>query len=488
MSVLRDPILAYYLLALGMLCVYGTHRSWLVWAFLRSRSRPPPPAPPPGHGPRGPVTVQLPIYNEPNVARRVIEAACAMEPPPGGMEVQVLDDSDDGSAPHNAALCQRLRELGHDVQHLHRPRRRGYKAGALAAGLERARGELVAVFDADFVPPRDFLRRTVPHFADPSIGMVQARWTHLNRGQSLLTRIQAVALDAHFVLEQQARAASGRWFNFNGTAGVWRRRCIDDAGGWHSDTLTEDTDLSYRAQLAGWRFRYLSDLECPAELPPTVSALVSQQHRWTKGLIQTAIKLLPRILRSGAPGPVKLEAFFHLTAPAPYAFVLLLALLAAPGLAVALPAGGAATAALALGASCLLLGTLSACAFYVVAARALGARLWPTVALLPALLAVGVGVSVTNTAAALGAVFGPRGTFVRTPKFAGAPRSSADPAVARRRLPRGIPEVGLGLLLAACVPLALLRTHTLVGVPFLALFATGFLAIGLPRMVAPQGA
>jgi hypothetical protein len=375
------------------------------------------------------------------------------------------------------------------VVHVHRDDRTGYKAGALAHGLETARGDLVAMFDADFIPPPDILRRSVHHFTDDRIGLVQTRWEHLNRDESLLTRIQALSLDGHFVIEQAARARSGRWFNFNGTAGIWRRACIDDAGGWRYDTLTEDTDLSYRAQINGWRFRFLSEVTCPAELPPTIGAFMTQQHRWNKGLTQTALKLLPTIVRARASWRTKLDAFFHLTSPLPYAAMLLLTLLVAPAFFIGLPRTGISPGlALGLGVGCLGLGTLAACTFYVASQWAQRLPLLPAILRLPALMALGVGISVLNTRAILEALVGRDSPFVRTPKYAGEADSAPDPSVARRRLlPPGIVEFGLGLVMIACGALTFTEPFTLVGLPFIALFGTGYLAVGIPQILRWSG-
>jgi hypothetical protein len=491
MDHLALPLLVYYVAVIAVFCGYGIHRYWHVWIFFRTGGLAGPDGtgdpPPRSRFERPPrVTVQLPMFNERRVAERVIEAACALDYPRDRLQIQVLDDSTDESADVARRCCARMAEAGHDIQYLHREQRDGYKAGALAAGLPSATGELIAMFDADFVPTPDLLRRTVDHFTDGSIGMVQTRWAHLNPRESLLTRIQALCLDGHFVIEQTARSRAGRWFNFNGTAGVWRRSCIEDAGGWHHDTLTEDTDLSYRAQLAGWTFRYLPNVTCPAELPPTVAALMTQQHRWNKGLIQNAIKLLPTILRRRAPLGAKVEAFFHLTSPLPYAAMLLLTLLVAPAFVVGLPSTGISSGlALGLGAVCLALGTCGACAFYLASQWGQGRSGLGTVLRLPALMAIGVGVSVINTKAIFEALVGFRSPFVRTPKFAGAETSDPDPLVRRgRRLPPGAIEVAMGSLMVACGLLTFTEPFTLVGLPFIALFAAGYLGIGIPQMLA----
>lgn len=480
-------LLVYYVAVIAVVCLYGLHRYWMVWAFLR-RNRDEAHAAParrfePAQLPR--VTVQLPMFNERRVAERVIEAACAIDYPRELLQVQVLDDSTDESADIACRCCQRMKALGHDVEYLHRTNREGFKAGALANGLPSASGEFIAVFDADFVPPPGIINDTIDHFTDESIGMVQARWSHLNRNDSLLTQVQAMYLDGHFVIEQAARAHNGRWFNFNGTAGVWRRKAIEDAGGWQHDTLTEDTDLSYRAQLKGWKFRYLLDVCCPAEVPPTVSAFLGQQHRWNKGLVQTAIKLLPTILKSDAPLHTKVEAWFHLTSPLVHLFILLLVLLVTPAMFVDLPLEKVdPRAGLAIGALFLILGMMAATTFYLTSQWAQGLSLWRTALRLPALMALGVGISVVNSRAVLEAIFGRQSPFVRTPKYNGDTESEIDPVISksRRLIPNGVIELLLGLLMIACVILSFTRPHTIVATPFLVLFACGYLAVALPNL------
>ncbi|MHC5002155.1 MAG: cellulose synthase family protein [Planctomycetota bacterium] len=488
MDALAYPLLAYYALVMVVLCTYGLHRYWMVWLYLRHR-RDPHPEPRRRFERLPAVTVQLPMFNESRVAARVIDAVAGLDYPRDRLQVQVLDDSNDDTTDLVRRRCATLASEGLDIEHRHRDERRGYKAGALEDGLAGATGELVAVFDADFVPPPDFLRRTVDHFTDPEVGMVQARWSHLNRDESLLTRIQAMSLDAHFIVEQTARARTGRWFNFNGTAGVWRRRCIEDAGGWQHDTLTEDTDLSYRAQLRGWRFVYLPQVCCAAEIPPTISAFRCRQHRWNKGLTQTAIKLLPTILRSAAPLRTKIEAWFHLTSPLPYLFILLLVLLVVPSLAMVLPLDGPRPAlALGLGVACLGFGTMAAAVFYLVSQCVQRMSLVHTVLRLLALMAIGIGISVLNTRALLEAVFGGRSAFIRTPKFNGARSSDPDPLISRRRgLPAGLVELLLGSTMTVAMVFAATQPVTLVGIPFLVLFAAGFLAVGIREATEALG-
>ncbi len=474
----------------GVLCVYGMHRLWMVWHCTRLPARPVatedlsfresdalaqlPELPG--------VTVQLPMFNERNVAERVITAAAAMDYPRELLQIQVLDDSTDDSAALTRSCCARLAAEGVNVQYIHRTTRRGYKAGALAEAMDSATGEFIAVFDADFVPPHDFLKRTIGEFTDPGIGMVQGRWAHLNRNESLLTRVQALLLDGHFQVEQAVRAATGRWFNFNGTAGIWRKRAIEDAGGWEFDTLTEDTDLSYRAQLAGWKFVYRDDVECPAELPPTVPAFVSQQNRWTKGLIETAIKLLPSIVRSEASLPQKMEAWFHLTAPLLYPVLLALVLISIVFTAAAevtMPETSDVIPVLWLGS--LFFGTGAAAVFYVAALWRQRQLSIVNVLLIPLIMAVCAGVCFTNSKAIAGALLRHRTPFVRTPKFNKAQFGSADPASRCRTLLLPCGWVELVLALALVVSLTASTEHTVVmlGWPFMMLFALGLSVIGL---------
>src|SRR6266446_495278 len=324
-------LIAYYL-ALGILAIYSVHRLYLV-RLRRTLDGPRPTPLPPEAWPS--VTVQLPLFNEPNVAARLINAVASIDYP-GRLDIQVLDDSTDRTSAVAATGMAAWQARGVAISHIQRGSREGYKAGALAYGMARSDSQFFAVFDADFVPPSDVLTKMVPHFgmASDRVGMVQARWAHLNREHSLLTRAQAIYLDAHFAVESAARNLSGRFFNFNGTAGIWRREAIDDAGGWSASTLTEDLDLSYRAQLAGWKFVFLPDVEVPAELPAALSGFQEQQHRWAKGSIQTALKVLPRIVRSDLPLRVKSEAFFHLTNNTAYLLSLVVALLMVPAIVI----------------------------------------------------------------------------------------------------------------------------------------------------------
>ena len=464
-------VLGSYFAILLVLAGYGAHRWHLLWLYARHRGAPTrTPEASPDDVPV--LTVQLPVYNERYVIERLLEAVAALDWPRDRLDVQVLDDSTDDTTARIEAFLPALRARGLRVTHLHRSDRRGYKAGALAAGLAQTRGDLVAIFDADFVPRPDFLRRLVPHFQDPRVGMVQARWGHLNASHSALTQVQSMLLDGHFVIEHTARHRSGRFFNFNGTAGIWRRQCIEQAGGWHDDTLTEDLDLSYRAQVRGWRFVYLPDEVSPAELPVEMSAFKSQQHRWAKGSIQTARKILPDLLRSALPRRVKAEAVFHLTANVCYALTVMLAVLVVP--AVWLRARTAPWTIAAFDLPLFVLSSASVVRFYAVAGRQTHGRWRDVIPWIPALMAVGIGLSLTNARAVWEAVRG-RGTeFRRTPKYA---LGAGEKAWTRRY--GGTLDGTTWLELALAIYFgAACAASTWVGlwgaVPFLLLFAVGF--------------
>ena len=288
-------LLIPYFIVLILLAFYGMHRYQLVYLYYKHRKNKV--TEPEARFEELPhVTIQLPIFNEQYVIDRLVDCVCKIEYPREKLQIQVLDDSTDETVEVARGVVERYAALGHNIVYHHRTNREGFKAGALDAGLKTATGEFVAIFDADFTPQPDWLMKVIHHFANPEIGMVQTRWAHLNRNYSFLTEVEAILLDGHFVLEHGGRSRAGVFFNFNGTAGMWRRKAIDDAGGWEHDTLTEDTDLSYRSQLAGWKFRYLQDVECPAELPIEMTAFKTQQARWAKGLIQCAKKDLPKVL------------------------------------------------------------------------------------------------------------------------------------------------------------------------------------------------
>jgi cellulose synthase/poly-beta-1,6-N-acetylglucosamine synthase-like glycosyltransferase len=471
-----------YFFVLSILGIYGWHRYYLVYLYMKHKDGVPGPPPPLADGEWPVVTVQLPVYNEMYVVERLIDAVCAIDYPRDRLEVQVLDDSTDETREIVELAVRRQRSRGFDISCRHRSNRAGYKAGALEEGLREARGEFIAIFDADFVPPRDFLRRSVPYFTDPEIAVVQARWGHLNHAYSLLTRVQAVLLDGHFVLEHGGRNRSGCFFNFNGTAGLWRRAAIEDAGGWQHDTLTEDLDLSYRAQLRGWRFAFLPGLVAPAEVPVEMNAFKSQQHRWAKGSIQTCRKLLPYVLMADLPLRVKAEAFFHLTANFNYPLMVALSILMFPAMIVRYEMGW--TEMLLIDIPLFAAATFSVVNFYLISQREGYADWKARVRYLPFVMAIGIGLAVNNTKAVLEALFGQPGEFTRTPKY-GIEQAQDD--WQHKRYHQVMPiqpliELALGLYFTATVIYAL--SNEIYGtLPFLALFQFGFLYMGLMSIV-----
>jgi cellulose synthase/poly-beta-1,6-N-acetylglucosamine synthase-like glycosyltransferase len=414
MSAVESAVLGLYFLTLVILAVFGLHRYVMVFLYFRHRDRRALPVAPLSRLPR--VTVQLPLFNEMYVVERLLDSVCRIDYPKELLEIQVLDDSTDETVAIAEAAIERHRAQGFDIHYLHRDNRHGFKAGALDAGLKAAKGEFVLIFDADFIAPADILMKTLGHFEDPGVGMVQVRWGHVNRDYSLLTQVQSVLLDGHFILEHGGRNRSGRFFNFNGTAGIWRREAISDAGGWQHDTLTEDLDLSYRSQMKGWRFVFVQDVISPAEIPVEMNAFKSQQHRWAKGSIQTCRKLLPRILASDLPTAIKVEAAFHLTANFAYPLMVLLSILMFPAMVIRYNMG--LYEMMIVDVPLFLGATMSVCSFYLMSQREIFAESWRArIKYLPAVLAVGIGLSVNNAKAVLEALFGHASEFTRTPKY-----------------------------------------------------------------------
>jgi len=481
MTPVETFILASYFFILIILAGYGWHRYYLVWAYMKHKDNVPVPASRFDHLPT--VTVQLPIYNEMYVVDRLVEAVCQMDYPRERFEVQVLDDSIDETRDIAELAVRRAALQGVDIAYFHRTDRAGFKAGALEAGLRHARGEFIAIFDADFVPPPDFLQRTIHHFTDSRVGMVQARWGHINQGYSLLTRIQSIMLAGPFVLEHGGRNRAGHFFNFNGTAGVWRRTAIEDAGGWQHDTLTEDLDLSYRAQLRGWKFHFLPDLVAPAEVPVEMNAFKSQQHRWAKGSVQTCLKLLPRILQSNQPVGVKAEAFFHLTANFNYVLMVLLSVLMFPSMVIRYNMGWYEM--LLIDIPLFFAATMSVANFYVVCQREIYREEWlARLKYLPFLMSIGIGLAVNNARAVFEALSGQQTEFARTPKYR--IEHEADEWIGKRyrqaSIVQPIVELSLGLYFTFTVFYAL--SNRIYGtLPFLILFQVGFLYTGLLSIV-----
>ena len=480
-------LLIPYFIVMLILAFYGVHRYQLVWLYYKNRKNAAKWNEPPARFAEGElpfVTIQLPIFNEQFVIDRLIDACCRLDYPRDRFEIQVLDDSTDETTMVAQQIVHRYATgfAGMEPQpivYLHRTNRHGYKAGALDKGLDVARGEFVAIFDADFVPPREWVMQVIDHFAEPEIGMVQTRWTHLNRDYSFLTQVEAILLDGHFVLEHGGRSRAGVFFNFNGTAGMWRRQTIGEAGGWQHDTLTEDTDLSYRAQMVGWKFKYLQDVECPAELPIEMTAFKTQQARWAKGLIQTGKKILPRVMKSDQPWHTKLEAWYHLTANISYPLMIILSVLLMPAMIIRSWQG--LLQMLLIDLPLFMASTMSISSFYLVSQKELFPKSWgKTFLYLPFLMALGVGLTITNAKAVMEALFGMQSAFARTPKYRVNKKGEKSQAKKYRKRLGIIPwiELAIGCYFAATVWYAL-TTENFFTMPFLLLFVLGYWYTGL---------
>lgn len=484
MSTAEIAFLVVYFGVLAVLSMYGSHRYRMAFLYYRHKYKLPTPKGPLKVLPR--VTIQLPVFNEQYVVERLIDAVCRIEYPRDLFEVQVLDDSTDDTCGIARARVEQWKGQGVDISYVHRTNRTGFKAGALEHGLTLAKGEFVAVFDADFVPAPDFLTRTVPFFSDDRIGMVQVRWGHLNREFSLLTQAQSILLDGHFIIEHTARNRSGCFFNFNGTAGVWRRSAIVDAGGWQHDTLTEDLDLSYRAQLKGWQFVFLPEVISPAEVPVDMNAFKSQQHRWAKGSIQTARKLLPTILRSKLPYEVKREAFFHLTNNMAYLLMVVLSVMMPLSMVVRFKHELYST--LFLDLPVFLASTASVSFFYVATRRELGYGWWGRLKYLPFVMSLGIGMAINQSKAVLEALFDQQSDFARTPKTGSEGKSVRQVAKAYRGRRNWVPVIELlfGLYFSGAVYFAW-DQEIWSSLPFLVLFQVGFLYVGISSLLEFRG-
>ena len=498
-DIVRFLVTSFYVVTLLAIAGYGIHRYVLVYLYVKHRKD--------GYQPKGKfitlprVTVQLPMYNEDQVAERIIRTACQIDYPLDRLEIQVLDDSTDHSADIAKAAVAEWAAKGYPIKYIHRADRKGYKAGALAAGMTEASGDFIAIFDADFLPPRDILHNVLDYFVDEQIGMVQIRWDHLNRDASLLTKSQAIFLDGHFVIEHTARNRSGRFMHFNGTAGVWRRKTIEDAGGWQHDTLTEDLDLSYRAQMKGWQFVYLPQYAAPAELPPEMISFKAQAHRWTKGSVQTCIKLLPKILRSRHLSyRIKTEAFFHLTNTLVYPLMVFLTLMIYPAFygyvsGIEAPLKTVEWGRFLFTASLFVLATCSASTFFVFGQRELFGKEagWRTILYLPFLMSLGVGICINNCKAVIEAIWGAirqkESEFVRTPKYGATGNKDGQKVRAQanmltaKRLTQPIIEVAFGVYMVVCIGIAIFYGFGMFSIPFLMIFAGGYFYVGFSSIV-----
>jgi cellulose synthase/poly-beta-1,6-N-acetylglucosamine synthase-like glycosyltransferase len=473
--VMEIAVIALYMSVLFILGVYGFHRGMLLFLYWKYRHAAPQPL---GTFSELPiVTIQLPMYNEMYVAERLLESVAGIDYPKDKLEIQVLDDSTDETVQIAQAKVQELRARGFNATYTHRIDRIGYKAGALEAGLKTALGDFLLVFDADFVPTPGIVKNLVQFFTDPQVGMVQARWGHLNRDYSLLTRVQSMMLDGHFVIEHIARNRSGRFFNFNGTAGIWRKQAIVDAGGWQHDTLTEDMDLSFRAQLRGWKFIYVPEVLAPAEIPCEMNSFKSQQFRWAKGSAQTTRKLLLTVLKSKLPLHVKIEAVFHLTNNFAYLFLVILACLQLPNMLLRHKMNNPQL--LWLDVPLFVATTCSIMMFYLTTHRALYRDAWEALKRLPLTMALGIGLSLNNTRAVMEGLFGGDTEFVRTPKHGVTSKQDGwrkKKYKAGRNLFSWV-ELFFGLYFVVTIVLAI-TTGAWISIPFLVLFMVGFLYVG----------
>ena len=473
---MEAAVIALYLAVLSILGVYGFHRAHLVYLFWRHKGRYQEPPTPWTELPL--VTVQLPMYNELYVAERLLDSIALLDYPKHKLELQVLDDSTDETTEIVSRKIIELRERGFDVTHAHRVDRTGFKAGALEQGMKTAKGDFLLVFDADFVPTPSIIKDLISHFTDPKVGMVQARWDHLNRDYSMLTRAQALMLDGHFVIEHIARNRSGRFFNFNGTAGIWRKTAIIDAGGWQHDTITEDMDLSFRAQIRGWRFVYVPEAVAPAEVPCEMNSFKGQQFRWAKGSAQTTKKILPMVLRANLPLRVKLEAVFHLTNNFAYLFLVALAILQLPNML--LRRHFSNPQLLLLDVPLFIATSGSIILFYLSTHHFLYRNVWDAAKRLPLMMALGIGLSVNNSHAVLEGLFSRDAEFVRTAKHGITDKKQN---WKKRKYKAGINvgtvvELLFGLYFVFTIGMAA-YTGAWTSIPFLVLFMVGFLYVGV---------
>lgn len=473
---MENFILLLYFLSLSVLFGFGIHGLILLYYYRKTSKDIQAEIPLPENLPM--VTVQLPVFNEMYVVERLIRSVCNIEYPLDKLEVQVLDDSTDETEDICKNIIEEFKQKGFNIKYIHRVNRQGFKAGALKEGLAVAEGEFVAIFDADFVPKREFLLKTVPHFQNPEIGMVQTRWEHLNEDESYLTKAQALALDGHFVIEQQVRNKAGFFINFNGTAGIWRKSCIEDAGNWQADTLTEDLDLSYRAQLKGWKFKFLNDVTSPAELPADINALKTQQFRWTKGAVETAVKLLPKVMKADLSWKVKFECFIHLTSNIVFPFIILVALLNVPLVIIKNTIVGVDVYYSLM--SIFVLASVSTFLFYTFGQKAIHWDWQRRLMLFPVFLAGSMGFAVTNTKAVFEGLVGKKSEFARTPKQGDADKVQLKDIKYRQKKisPVVFFELGLALYFVIGISISIFYLE-IAAIPFQLMFLIGFGTIGI---------
>ena len=468
---MEQVVLIGYFVSLSILFVFGLHGFVMMYYHRKYGHKNP--VPDADFKSDKHVTIQLPLYNEMYVIERLIDSVCEIDYPKDKMEIQVLDDSTDETTSIVAKAVAAKQKLGFDISHVRRGTREGYKAGALKEGMKIAKGEFIAIFDADFIPQKEFLKKTLSYFTDDKVGMVQSRWEHLNGDYSIITKAQALALDGHFVIEQTVRNKSGFFINFNGTGGVWRKKCIEDAGNWHADTLTEDLDLSYRAQLIGWRFVFLKDFTSPAELPSEINALKAQQFRWTKGAVETAKKILPLVWKSKVPMRVKLQSTFHLTNNLVFPFILLAAILNVPLIFV--KNSGAHEIYFAI-MSLFVLAFVSSFLFYMYSQKDIRTDWRKRIVLFPLFMAGSMGLAVNNSRAVFEGLMNRKSEFVRTPKFK--QESDKDTFVGNKYLNK---KLGLAVFVEAVLAvycfigvLSSIYFMELASIPFQVLFTLGF--------------
>jgi len=472
---MKEALLAIYFAMLVLLSIYGTHRYFLLYLYLKHRKILPKPE---GEFKNLPlVTIQLPFYNEMYVVQRLIDHTVKIDYPRDKLEIQVLDDSTDETSEIARARVEFHRKRGVNIEFIHRDNRQGFKAGALEQGMKKAHGEYLAIFDADFIPRADFLKNTIHYFSNPKIAMVQARWGHVNEKYSLITKIQSIFLDGHFVIEHTARNRTGRFFNFNGTAGIWRRAAILDAGGWHFDTLTEDLDLSYRAQLKGWKFIYIPQYSVPAELPVDIIAFKVQQHRWTKGSIQNAKKLVGPILKTKLPFKIKSESMVHLLANLNYLIMIPFAISVFPIMMLRIKLG--LEQWFLIDIPIIVVTTASMSIFYIFSQKDLYPDWKSKIKYLPAVMSMGIGLSVNNSVAVVEALLNKQTEFVRTPKFG--IQDEIAPEKWHRKKYKGrrnhfisLVELILGLYFTLVIIITILE-GIWGAIPFLMMFQYGFL-------------